>query len=832
MAETDENQFVPIRELRRQAWSRIDPLTRRHFLKYMGASFALAGLTGCTSNQPEKIVPYVKQPEDIVPGKPLFYATATTLGGIAIGVLGETHMGRPTKLEGNPDHPASLGATDTITQAQILQLYDPDRLRAVTSEGRIRNYTAFLTVLRGTVDAQRGKQGAGLRILTETITSPTIASQIEGILRAMPQARWIQYDPVGNDNAMAGARLALGQPVNTVYRFEQADVVLSLDADFLQCTPATLRYVRDYATRRQAGLEAMDMNRLYVVEAAMSDTGSNADHRLALPSREIDAFARAVATGLGVAAPAAPSGPPHGIPAGWIEELVKDLQAHRGRSIILVGESQPPFVHALGHALNAALGNVGQTVFYTDPLSPNAGGQVVALRQLVDDMGAGRVEALLIVGGNPAFNAPVDLNFGASLAGVGFRAHLTLEENETTQRCQWAVPMSHELEAWGDARGHDGTVTIMQPLIERLYDSRSPIEVLAAFGDQPDQSGHDIVRGFWQGRLQGGDFDLTWRNALNRGIVDNTALPTRTMAVQGNWATQPQPPQPAERVTEHEVVFKPDPFIYDGRFANNGWLMELPRPVTTLVWDNAALVNPATAKQLGVENEDTIDIRTRAGAVRAPVLVTHGVARGSIVVHLGFGRAKVGKVGTGAGFDAYRIRGTGGLWHTSDVTIYNAHRKYPLAVRQEVQSMLGREPVRHGTIQAYQKNKEHPEFVPEHTEHPYMYPLYDYSKINKWGMVINLNACIGCGACTMACNAENNIPVVGKEQVIKGRIMHWIRVDRYIEGSPDDPQIYTQPLPCMQCESAPCELVCPVEATAHSGEGLNDMVYNRCVGTR
>ncbi|HEX6288776.1 MAG TPA: TAT-variant-translocated molybdopterin oxidoreductase [Herpetosiphonaceae bacterium] len=857
LAASDEFEELLRREFPRQAAGWMGPISRRSFLKLMGASLALAGLSACGPQPAEKIVPYVEAPEEIVPGKPLFYATALQLGGFARGVLVESHMGRPTKVEGNPRHPASLGATDVFAQASVLTLYDPDRSQAVSNVGRISGWDAFVAALTTQIQEQRAGGGAGLRILTETITSPTLTSQLETLLSEFPSARWHQYESVGQHNVRAGGNLAFGQNVNTVYRFDQADRILALDADFLLSDPGSLRYAREFIDKRRVSSGQNEMNRLYVVESTPTITGAMADHRLRLRASQIESFARAIAQQVGVAE-AGGGTVPSEVPAEWLAALARDLQQSRGRSIVLAGDWQPPIVHALAHAMNQALGNVGTTVQYTAPVESSPVDQMQSLRELVGDMAAGRVRTLIILGGNPVFTAPVDLNFRDALRQVPFRVHLSLYDDETSEECHWHIPETHDLEAWSDARAFDGTVSIVQPLIAPLYGGKSAHELLATVLGQPARSSYEIVREYWRGQNLADD--QAWRQALHEGLIPDSALPPVQVSVRSGFA-QAAPAQAAEGL---EINFRPDPSLWDGRYANNGWLQELPRPLTLLTWDNAALISARTAIQrLGLQVADPnnptaedletlsrangrmIELRYRGQSVRAPIWILPGHPDDSVTVQLGYGRRRAGTIGSGVGFDAYALRTADAPWFGSGLEISSLGEPYPLATTQTHHTMENRHLVRAGTLEQY---IQHPDFVAEmeiapHAEQeaegehvveepPSLYPEYDYSTGNRWGMAIDLNACIGCNRCMIACQAENNIPIVGKTDVLRSREMHWLRVDRYYEGSLDDPATYFQPVPCMHCEKAPCEPVCPVEATSHSAEGLNEMTYNRCIGTR
>lgn len=831
LAATDEFREFLHREFPEQAADWPDPVSRRRFLQLMGASLALAGLNACTRQPAEKIVPYVRAPEGLVPGKPLFFATAMPLGGFAHGVVVESHEGRPTKIEGNPKHPASLGATHAFTQASVLTLYDPDRSQVVINVRRISTWGTVFAAISPQLETQRLRKGQGLRVLTETVTSPTMANQLRRLLDVFPEAKWHQYEPVNRDYLYAGARRAFGENVTTQYRFDQAQIILALDADYLACGPASVRYAHDFAARRRVRDGQTTMNRLYAVESTPSITGAMADHRLTLRAHEVADFAYAVARELG-AVDLGDRGASTLHPQ-WLQAVVSDLQKQRGASLVIAGEQQPPLVHALAHAMNHALGNVGTTVFYTDPVEARAVDQMGSLRELVADMQAGLVDLLVILGGNPVYQAPAEFRFSEHLSKVKLRVHLGLYEDETAELCHWHIPETHYLEAWSDARAFDGTVTIMQPLIAPLYGGKSAHELLAALMGQPDRSSYSIVRDYWRGQLPPEDFERFWRTALHEGLIANTALPPREVAYGALRIEDGDlPSPPPDRRSSMDLLLRPDPTIWDGRFANNGWLQELPKPLTKLTWDNAALISPATAQRLGLRNEDVVELRYQGRTVRAPIWVVPGQADDAVTVHLGYGRWRTGRVGRDAGFNAYALQTSMAPWGDSGLELRKTGERYPLASTQQHQTMEGRNLVRVGTLSQY---LAHPEFVHEMAHEPppdlTLYPPHEY-KGYAWGMAIDLNACIGCNACVVACQAENNIPIVGKSQVTVGRAMHWLRIDRYYKGGVDDPDTYFQPVLCMHCENAPCEVVCPVAATVHDDEGLNVMVYNRCVGTR
>ncbi len=883
-----------------------DPVERRTFLKIMGASLALAGLSGCVIQPPEKIVPYIKQPEEEVPGRGLWFASAFTLGGVATPILVRSNEGRPTKIEGNPDHPSTGGATatDIFAQASILSLYDPDRSQTPLYRSETRPWTAFVAEIRSLIEKEndgiKAKKGAGLRFLTETITSPSLAAQMKQILTDFPEAKWHQYEPVNRDNARAGAVMAFGQDVHTTYDFSKADRILSLGSDFLNGWPGNLRYARDYAARRRTAVESGNvgqMSRLYVIESTPTITGANADHRFSVkPDFNTEFLAglilrRAATADLATSTPSSDDGTMSTLRLEFsqtVDALVRDFQQHKGASLIIVGDDQAPAIHSYAHILNDSLGNVGKTVFYSDPLEANSVDQTQSLRELVADIDAGKVETLVIIGGNPAYNTPVDLRLDLNrLSKVKLRAHLSLYNNETSDICQWHIPAAHYLESWSDTRAYDGTVTMVQPLIAPLYDGKTAHEMLALFSDNYDKKPYDIVKEYWRSPGAGknaspaasaspapqsspkpntspaqgtsADFESSWRKWLHDGFIPNTALPTKTVALKTDWASSLAGSSPTVRegssANTFEVIFRPDPSIHDGRFANNGWLQELPKPLTKITWDNVALVSPSTAKKLGClppnyeeakkGREAHVDMITLGVAEKTinksvPVWILPGQPDDVITIHLGYGRPLSGRVGSELGFNAYDIRRSDAPWATAGAWARKTNQRYVIATTQLQFDMMNRDILREFSVDEYSKEKdalhEEDEAQKKENRELSLYPNFDYQNQGNgyaWGMSIDLNSCVGCNACMVACQSENNIPIVGKEQVARGRSMHWIRVDAYFKGDEQKPEgPYFQPVPCMHCENAPCEPVCPVHATAHSAEGLNDMVYNRCVGTR
>jgi molybdopterin-containing oxidoreductase family iron-sulfur binding subunit len=894
LADTDAFQEMLRREFPEQAAAWPSGPSRRQFLTLMGASLALAGLSGCSVRPAPEVtlVPYVRAPEEVIPGKPLYFATAMTLGGCGVGLLVQSHLGRPTKIEGNPDHPASGGATDIYHQASVLTLYDPDRSQTVTNLGQTRSWDEALAALRSALAKQRDQQGAGLRILTETVVSPTLIKQLQDFLRAFPNAKWHQYEPLAPDGADQSAVQAFGKPVHTIYDFTKADVVVAFDGDYLMAGPGCLRYTADFMARRRVRTKAEDagqakMNRLYVVESAVTCTGAKADHRLAVRPSGVEGIVWALAAELGVPDVPTPGNLTDAI-RKWVRAVANDLRGPArapGTTLVLAGDRQPAAVHLVVRSINRHLGNVGHTVLHTQPIAAQpavqtgpqaaAGGssapveRMASLRRLAEEMDQGGVEILLLLGGNPAYASPADLRFAERMQKVPLRVHLSLFQDETSRQCHWHLPETHYLEAWSDTRAYDGRVSIVQPLIQPLYQGRSAHELLAALTPavNPQQSagytwrqvpGYETVRGYWREQYKGSDFETFWQQTLHDGVMADSALKHEDFRWDAGAAKAlAAGPSKAPPSGGYELHLQPDPTIYDGRFANNGWLQELPKPITTLTWDNAALLSPQTAKELGVTwgsyahggehggyYQSVLELRLGDRAVKAPAWIVPGQADGCITLHLGYGRQHAGRVGGAGpkvGCDAYPLHTTEHSWFAPGLAARVTRERYLLACTQQHHLMEGREVVRAGALDEFHQR---PRFAAEKDEKaeqemtriarkpltlykPHPYPAH------KWGMAIDLTACTGCKACVVACQAENNIPVVGKEQVAAGREMHWLRVDRYIGGPAQQPtEFHFQPVPCMHCENAPCEYVCPTVATVHSADGLNDMVYQRCVGTR
>jgi molybdopterin-containing oxidoreductase family iron-sulfur binding subunit len=841
-AETPEFEEMLHREFPQLAseWSNGKPddgVSRRNFLRLMSASVAFGGLTACTRQPLEKIVPYVSRPEEIIPGRPLYFATGMERDGYALGLLAESHMGRPTKIEGNPEHPGSEGATDLYAQASVLDLYDPDRNQTVTELGRIRTWNAFSDNVAKKLEG--APAGLRLRILTGPVTSPTLAGVIATALAEQPQAQWHQYAPVSSHNALRAARSAFGQAVSARYDFSRADVVLSLDADFLTQGPGAVPYARRFMARRRVREGETDINRLYVVETTPTATGSVADHRVSATTSELGSFAADVAAAL-------EGGSPSGPLAEFAAVTARDLEAHRGRCLVVAGEHAPTAVQVVAHWLNDTLGNVDSTVSYHEPIEAEPQDGVDSLARLTADMNAGQVDVLLVLGGNPVYDAPADLDFAAAMQKVEQCIHLSLHADETSEYSHWNLPATHYLEAWEDHRAFDGTVTLTQPLIEPLYDGKSAVEVLALFTSAGAKSGDELLQATWRWRL-GDEFESVWRRHLHDGFVPDTASPPLPATLDGAAIASARAELTAAPARELEICFRADPTVYDGRYANNGWLQECPKPLSKLTWDNPVLISPRLAEEYGLVNEQMVRLAVGDRTLDAAVWVHPGQPDRSITLSLGYGRLRSGRVGTGAGFDANRLRTIRDPWAAA-VTLEPLAGRHPLASTQlhsniatdtyqgtnlEGRAAAERHLVRQATIEEFERQ---PDF-PHHYGHGIdeslsLMPGFDYSNDHAWGLSVDLNTCMSCNACVVACQSENNIPVVGKDEVAKGREMHWIRIDRYYEGGLDDPAMHHQPVMCMHCEQAPCEVVCPVAATVHSDEGLNDMVYNRCVGTR
>ncbi len=827
--------------------------SRRNFLTLMGASLALAGLSSCRRPE-EKIVPYVKQPEEITPGIPLDYATTMPSGTSPIGLLVQAHEGRPVKIEGNPLHPSSQGATNARMQAAILDLYDPDRSPYVMRDAKKNNWAEFVTFWRERFVEFEENDGEGLAVLTDEFSSPTLARLRREFTRRFPNARFVSWAPTSDENISRGYRTAFNADVTPVYHYDRAKVILSLDSDFLLTESENVAATKGFAAGRRIESEKDEMNRLYVVEPIFSITGASADHRLRVKASEVGAFALALAGELkkqgvdvrgidGLTTPAAP-----GKGAQWLLPLAKDLVRVRGESLVVAGKRQPAAVHALVAAINDALDNLGNTMTLVAN-DDAARSDSEAFGDLVTAMNNGEVSSLVMLGVNPVYNAPADVDFASALNKVTHTVHVGNHLDETGEKTKWHIPRAHFLESWGDARAVDGTLSVVQPLIEPLFGGKSDIEILSLLAGGDDNRGYDAVRKTWR-RAISGNFENGWKKVLHDGVLaDSRTEPSNRSIRRGDVATILKDHQWSGNSSDLEIVFHDCFTVGDGRQANNGWLQELPDPITKLAWDNVATFAPKTAREMGIQNEDVVKITHDGRELEVAAWIVPGQIPGTVGLALGYGRAKAGRVAAGVGFDTFKLRTSSAMHFASGAQAARTGRTYKLATVQDHGAMEGRPIVREATLTEYRQN---PDFateafvVPEMPEDfvknkpkregvdelpsPWEEPSYDTGY--QWGMSIDLSTCTGCNACTVACQSENNIPIVGKEQTRNGREMHWIRIDRYFTGDADEPEAVHQAMACQHCENAPCEQVCPVAATVHDSEGLNLMVYNRCIGTR
>ncbi len=817
----------------------LDPLNRRTFLKLAGATLALAGLAGCR-RPVEKIVPYLSSPEEVVLGVPNYYATSMPFGLDAYGLIVESHEGRPTKIEGNPDHPSTLGGTNSIIQAAILELYDPDRSRKVMNNGRVSTWTEFVEFWRTLEEGFASSGGQGLAVLTESFASPTLSRLRREVAARYPRMTWAAYEPISDENLYQGVQWAFGRTLHPLYHFDRAAVIASLDSDFLFTESGSLAAARGFAARRNPAGKDQDqrpggMNRLYAIESPFTLTGAAADHRLAMRSSRIGSFAAALAgmlrnRGLRLQVGDIPDADLFPSEARLLDALADDLMENAGECLIIAGRRQPPAVHALALLMNTALGNLGKTITFSD-LQDAALPDRNGLKSLTDQMKRGDISCLMIIGGNPVLDSPADLDFAAALEHVQHSIHLSLYQNETSQQVTWHLNRTHFLESWGDARALDGTPSVIQPMIEPLYGGHSPVEFLNVIATGEDRRGYGIVRDTWRTLLPAADFETLWRRILNDGIWKDGKEPAMVNLDPGALKSHLKG-KSFSQSTGEELLFMPDAKIWDGRFANNGWLQETPDPLTKITWGNVALISPAHATELGIRNGDHIRLRSGGREIVLPAWVQPGMADGTIAVALGYGRSCAGGTGDGVGTNAYPLRTVESFDLLVEIEVERAEGESSLAVTQQQRSMMGRPLIREATLTEYQKNPVFARKMMEIPPRQSLWKEHEYHEGYQWGMVIDLNRCIGCQACVTACQAENNIPIVGKERVIQGRIMHWIRVDGYWIEEGANTRLAFQPIPCQHCEMAPCENVCPVAATVHDREGLNLMTYNRCVGTR
>ncbi|WP_426955780.1 4Fe-4S dicluster domain-containing protein [Muricoccus radiodurans] len=786
------------------------PAERRGVLRLMGASLALAAVAGCDG--PDEVGhPLHARPRSADgEAEGATYATVLELDGVGRGVLVRTRGGHAIKVEGNPAHPASLGATDMVAEAAVLSLHAPERSRHVRRDGRPVSAGMLDAALAGAREALMARGGEGLRIATGPVSSPTLGRVIGEVLAALPGARWHQHDPLADDAALDGAMAAFGQPVEAVPDLSRARAVLCLGADPLGEGPGRLRYARDWITGRAAGRESGRLPALFVAEASPSLTGARADRRIPLHPAEAEPFARAVAGSLGVAGLAREGAHPEA--AG----IAAALAAAGREAVVIAGRGEPAVIHALAHAMNERLGCAGHAMrLLPSPLvRPERMGD--SLASLVAAMAAGEVTHLLLLGVNPAYDAPAALGFAEAMRRVPFSLHLGLRVEETAHLCGWHVPAPHPLEGWGDSRAFDGTPTIRQPVTAGAGDvARGEVEILSLLLGAP-VTGRAAVEATWRAAWGEAGFAERWGRALEEGVAGEAAVPVAP-ALREGW-DRPGAPVPPGLA----AVFAPDPGVRAGAEAHEAWLQEMPRPLTGIVWGNAALLAPATAAALGLSAGDEVELELGGRRVTAPCWPVPGHARDCVTLPLGGGRRAGGPVGEGRGFDAYALRPADGGWAVPGLRLRATGRR-TLPISTEGHHRLdGTDAVRvvapGGAVPRPERDAS------LHADWP--------SPGHAWGMVIDLDACIGCNACAVACQAENNVPVAGPEAVARGREMHWLRVDRYHHGGADDPATTFQPVPCMHCEQAPCEPVCPVNATLHDQEGLNLMVHARCIGTR
>jgi MoCo/4Fe-4S cofactor protein with predicted Tat translocation signal len=820
-------------------------VARREFMQLLGASLALAGATACSTRPvDERIVPYTKTPAELTPGNPLHYASGMTFGGHTSGLLITAREGRPIKVEGNPQHPINQGSAGVFEQSFLLSLYDPQRARVLRQGRSPRSRRTFNEEVSRLVQEASAKDGgARIRFLTDPLNSPLQADLRNRLLKKLPNARFYAYTPLSQDPVGEGTRAVFGESLTPLYDFTKADVILSLDADFLESRPANLRYAREFADRRDPNVG--NLNRLYVCEPRFSITGGMADHRLRVKSQQVLAVAAAVAAKVGgtLAGLAQAALQKASLPAesqAWVDAVAAELLASQGRCVVVAGERQPAVVHTLAAALNAALGNVGSTVrFIQAPVAESSSFSV--LRTLAEELQAGAVDTLVITAYNPVYTAPADLGLAELLGSANPNrgklnvVYSALFEDETSELCDWFIPASHELEHWGDGRSIDGTVSIVQPLIQPLFNGVPPSELLAMWLDEPYANSYQLLRNFWRERSQAADFETAWETWVSVGVVPGTnaatvASPTPNFdSAQASVAAYAAP-----NAGELEVNFVPDYKVYDGRFANLTWLQELPDPISKITWDNAAYLGFNTAERLKLKSGDVAELSYGGRKLEVPVWVLPGLADDVVVLPLGYGRTGLHEtVAQKVGFNANLVRSSQAPWFDGGATLERQRKTHKFALTQSHWRMEDRPLALDMTQEQFRtKTGEAEKLKRVRGELPNLMPEFNYEGY-KWAMAIDLARCTGCSACVVACQAENNIPVVGKEQVARSREMQWLRIDRYFYGDEKgNTGMIMQPVMCVHCEKAPCEYVCPVNATVHSDEGLNDMVYNRCVGTR
>ncbi|MCC5906155.1 MAG: TAT-variant-translocated molybdopterin oxidoreductase [Balneolaceae bacterium] len=854
LAQNEEYKKYAEREFPENATELTDQVSRRSFLRVMGASIALAGFASCRKPV-QKILPYSRQPEDMVLGEPLFYATSMPFQDSVTGLLITNNEGRPTKIEGNQDHPASGGRTSIYNQASVLGMYDPDRSRSPRRNGENVSKNDFVEFAADHFNNNNGR----ILFIDEATSSPTYHRLKEQILDNY-DADWVTYEPFSENNAIEGTQIAFGQRLRTVNHYDEAGLVVALDDDFMSPQAHKNSVENSLKLTGRRSVESVDdsMSRIYSVENAFTNTGSYADHRLRLKSSQIAPFTFALASRLAesVSGLSAFEGVSNDFSGhDWIDVLADELLNNQGGSVITLGAQHSPEVHAAVAAMNLALGNEGSAVTYHElPYRVNRD-ENQAFIDAISELQAGEFDTVVLIGGNLIYNAPADLNIADALGNAGTTIHLSKYYDETSQACHWHVNRAHYLEAWGDGLSYTGQRSIIQPQIQPLFNGISAVEFLGILLNGEETSGYELVQDTWSDVITS-DFTREWERVLHDGLDTESGFDSASVSLSGNFASAVEGSLGQSEVSGIEIAIKPDARVFDGRFANNSWLQELPEPMTKITWDNVALMSAATAESIGINpqrsfrNNDVPKVRISAGGetIEIAAWVEPGHADDSITLTVGYGRSNVGRVADGVGVDTYPLRTTENLFfQAADVEPVGS--TYEVACVQDHHSLEGRDMIRTATLDEYREN---PDFATFKSFHGFEVPgmkqalekgddrgpvslfneHYGPDHQPQWGMTIDLNSCFGCGVCTIACQAENNIPVIGKREVGRRRIMHWIRTDRYYEGDPDNPTAYHQPVPCMHCELAPCEQVCPVAATTHSEDGINQMTYNRCIGTR
>ena len=813
---------------------------RRGFFKIMAASFAMSGLAACDQVEDGRAyeVPYVRQPERIEPGQPLSYASTTVIDGFANGVLVTTIDGRPIKIEGNPQHPWSRGGTDIFGQASVLGLYDPMRSQIVRYLDRPSDWDTFRNRMLGPIARMRGDQGKGLRLLTGPMTSPSLIAQIQAMLKAMPQAKWHMMSPLGGATLATASEAVFGERLDAQFHFDTARCVVAIDGDFLDAGAGQVGLSRRFAEARSASAAKDELLTLHAVGSTPTLTSAKADYHLAAePDQLLQILARLADA---VGSPAAETG--KDAATRWIVRAAAALAAAKGASLVVAGATQPVEVHEAVHRLNATLGNIGRTVSFTEPVLPKAD----TLADLVTAMNGGEVSCLLMLDINPVYQAPGGYKFADALSKVKSKIHCGAYVDETALRADWHLPLAHPLESWGDARAVDGTASLIQPTIRTLYEGRTVGELLSLLLDEEARDGLTIVKTFWQGKTDPASYAPVWSKALTDGFLPDSAAKAKTATPNAPASPTPKAAD-APKPGHLTLLFRPDANIRDGSHAANGWLQELPRPLTKIVWGNVVAVSPALAQRLSLANGDLVEVAVSGGRVEGAAWILPGQADQTITLSLGYGRNVPDQIFDQLGYDPNPLRSKNDSFQAGGASLTKTGRTSVVATTQDHNTMEGHDFIRVARPGAKPQRGD----MDARSLYGATRPLDDPNggaawAPRAWGMVIDTDTCIGCNACVVACQSENNIAIVGKEQVAMGRGMHWLRIDRYyssaktvadsVDGTPakmlDDPDTHFQPVPCMQCELAPCEVGCPVEATLHDHEGLNLMVYNRCVGTR